>query len=257
MLASPKARVVIADPNWSYQNWTDAKRGAAKAHYACTSVEELAKLPVKDWVDPDGAILALWGVFPKLCELVDLGRAWGFEHVTGVPWLKTTNDLGAIRSGCGFWVRGAAEVLTFWRRAKRSGGHGALRLREGFVGTVRAAGVAKGTKSMTPVGLLEGCEDELPGTHFYAPRGKHSAKPLLLHEWLEKRYDGPYLELFARNKRPGWTCWGDELGVRLTPEGAVECEPVRYAPSSVRRGKVKAVVADVQLDEAADDQEGF
>ena len=23
---------------------------------------------------------------------------------------------------------------------------------------------------------------------------------------------GPYLELFARQTRPGWTCWGNEVG---------------------------------------------
>ena len=46
---------------------------------------------------------------------------------------------------------------------------------------------------------------------FMAPRGKHSEKPELLQDMVERLIDGPYLELFARRKRKGWTCIGDEL----------------------------------------------
>ena len=40
---------------------------------------------------------------------------------------------------------------------------------------------------------------------------KHSAKPQEMYELIESRSQGPYLELFARNSRPGWSSWGDEI----------------------------------------------
>jgi len=44
-----------------------------------------------------------------------------------------------------------------------------------------------------------------------APVGEHSAKPDEAYRRIERLYPGPYLELFARKAREGWTTWGDEL----------------------------------------------
>ena len=30
---------------------------------------------------------------------------------------------------------------------------------------------------------------------------------------VERLYDGPYLELFARSRRDGWDGWGDQAGM--------------------------------------------
>ena len=38
---------------------------------------------------------------------------------------------------------------------------------------------------------------------------KHSRKPEM-YDMIESMYDGPYVELFARNKRDGWESWGNE-----------------------------------------------
>lgn len=40
---------------------------------------------------------------------------------------------------------------------------------------------------------------------------KHSQKPELVYEMIEKMYSGPYMELFARENREGWDNWGNEL----------------------------------------------
>lgn len=232
-LPSPRARVVIADPDWAYQAWTRANRGSPDDHYETSPIDEIKALPVASWCD-DQAVLALWGTFPKLPQAVEVMQAWGFEHVTAFPWIKTTKDLSKIRTVMGFWVRGAAEFVAIGRRSAVSGARGAMKLKKGFVGTVRAGGIEAGLKSMTPVGLLTDDSEDPPGTHFYAPITGHSRKPLALHEWLEQRYDGPYLELFARTERPGWTCWGDELGVKLTPDGAFSCQTVE--PKKKARG---------------------
>lgn len=46
---------------------------------------------------------------------------------------------------------------------------------------------------------------------FEAARTEHSAKPEPFYEIVERASHGPYLELFARRPRAGWTGWGDEL----------------------------------------------
>lgn len=43
-----------------------------------------------------------------------------------------------------------------------------------------------------------------------APRREHSRKPDETFPRIEALYGGPYLELFARQQRAGWTVWGDE-----------------------------------------------
>jgi N6-adenosine-specific RNA methylase IME4 len=44
-----------------------------------------------------------------------------------------------------------------------------------------------------------------------APRREHSRKPDEVHARIERLVAGPYLELFALQRRPGWKCWGDQL----------------------------------------------
>ena len=66
--------------------------------------------------------------------------------------------------------------------------------------------------------VLFGVKGSLPllrhdiGTWFQAPRkGQHSAKPQEFFEMVEKASPGPWLEMFARNKRSGWVTWGAEV----------------------------------------------
>jgi len=44
-----------------------------------------------------------------------------------------------------------------------------------------------------------------------APVTRHSAKPHTVYDEIEWCYDGPYVELFARNEREGWESWGNEV----------------------------------------------
>lgn len=43
-----------------------------------------------------------------------------------------------------------------------------------------------------------------------APRREHSRKPDEQYERIESLVLGPYLEMFARQRRPGWDVWGNE-----------------------------------------------
>lgn len=53
-----------------------------------------------------------------------------------------------------------------------------------------------------------------------SPRREHSRKPDEVQDQLDALYgDRPRLEIFARQERPGWTCWGNDTG-RFMAEGA-------------------------------------
>lgn len=43
-------------------------------------------------------------------------------------------------------------------------------------------------------------------------KSQHSRKPDEFYSIIEEMYDGPYVELFARRERDGWTSWGNEVG---------------------------------------------
>jgi N6-adenosine-specific RNA methylase IME4 len=45
-----------------------------------------------------------------------------------------------------------------------------------------------------------------------APRREHSRKPDQQYQDIEQLVGGPYLELFARTEREGWTSWGNQTG---------------------------------------------
>jgi N6-adenosine-specific RNA methylase IME4 len=48
---------------------------------------------------------------------------------------------------------------------------------------------------------------------FEWPRGRHSEKPAEFYEVVQTVSPGPYLDLFARERRDGWHGWGDELAL--------------------------------------------
>lgn len=48
-------------------------------------------------------------------------------------------------------------------------------------------------------------------TWLFAPKQEHSHKPEEQYAVIERCSPGPYLELFARRKRPGWQAWGNEV----------------------------------------------
>ena len=182
---------ILADPPWSYQNMSSKAHGAAVSAFDCMTDIDIGNVPVSQWC-LDDSWLALWATFPKLPEAMNVMDLWGFTYVTAVPWVKTIPSTGCIARGVGFHTMGAAELLLLGR-------HGQAKLK---------------TRDGTPIGLLEGQQKT-----FYSPRGRHSEKPECVQDWLGRRYDGPYLELFARRFRLGWVCLGHELGHHLGPSG--------------------------------------
>jgi N6-adenosine-specific RNA methylase IME4 len=50
----------------------------------------------------------------------------------------------------------------------------------------------------------------------YAPVREHSRKPDEMYARIERLFgDIPRIELYAREQRPGWTAWGDQIRLNL------------------------------------------
>lgn len=48
-------------------------------------------------------------------------------------------------------------------------------------------------------------------TWMFAPLQDHSHKPEEQYAVIERISEGPFLELFARRRQPGWAAWGNEI----------------------------------------------
>jgi hypothetical protein len=109
------ARLVFADPPWSYSNSGDKTRSAA-SHYSCLPMAEIVDhlRIAHDYTAADDAYLVLWATFPLLSEWMSVATegAIGWRYVTGGAWAKT----GA--PGAGFHWRGNAEPVLIYRRGK-------------------------------------------------------------------------------------------------------------------------------------------
>lgn len=182
-------RVILADPPWRFKNYSAKGEGKNPvAHYHCMPLDEIARLPVAQLASGDGAACVMWATAPMLSEALDLLRAWGFRYKTGGAWSKLSKTGEKIAFGTGYIYRSAAEFFLL-----------------GQFGDV--APMSRSVRNL--IG------DDLAGLAEWAiaaPVREHSRKPPQMHEALEQLFDGPYCELFAREWRPGWDCWGDEIG---------------------------------------------
>lgn len=135
----------------------------------------------------DDCMLFMWRVAAMQQEALDVAAVWGFAIKTELIWLKTTKT-GRRFFGMGHTLRAEHEVCLVGTR-------GTPRVKANDVRTVI---------DQLDYGLLdfEGLE---------APALGHSRKPERFYEIVEELCEGPYCELFARRRRPGWTCIGDQL----------------------------------------------
>jgi N6-adenosine-specific RNA methylase IME4 len=167
-----RSRVLVADPPWAFgDRLPGGGRGAAK-HYQCMDVEALKSFPLPAMADD--SVLLLWRVAAMQREALDVLEAWGFTLKTEIVWRKLTKH-GKPHFGMGHYVRAGHETCLLGIR-----GRWKPRVRN-----VRSV--------------------------FEAPVGKHSEKPAAFYDLVEELADGPYVELFARRRRPGWECLGNEL----------------------------------------------
>jgi N6-adenosine-specific RNA methylase IME4 len=182
--ALPKGyfKAILADPPWHYEVWAEGSARNASAKYDTMDCEDIAAMPVHE-LAAEHCVLFLWITWPRLKESLQTIAAWGFEYKTcGFAWIKAhANQVEMFRDdldgdiGLGYWTRANSEVCLLATKGKP----------RRIDASVRQAIVA--------------------------PRREHSRKPDGVHERIERLVDGPYLELFARQERDGWTMWGNEV----------------------------------------------
>lgn len=180
---------IAVDPPWFYKTHTPVISTRDPRHHykgGVMSLKDIAALPVGDVGAPD-CHLFLWVTGPFLEKAFGIIKAWGFRY-SGVAFtwikLKKSHDAHQLRIlptadgdfhvGMGYTTRKNTEFVLLARRGN-------------------AKRIAKDVREL-----------------IIAPRREHSRKPDEAYSRIESYAAGPYLELFGREQRPGWTVRGDE-----------------------------------------------
>lgn len=180
-LPDRKFGVILADPEWSFDVWSEdtGQDRAAANHYPTSTIEVIKSRPVAS-IAADECVLGLWATVPKLPAALDVMREWGFTYVSQIVWVKD-------RIGTGYWFRNNHEILLIGKRGA-------------------PPKPADGTQWRSAI---------------EAPRGAHSEKPDFQYEFFETFFSGwPAIELNARRARPGWESWGNQAQAAPSTEAA-------------------------------------
>lgn len=181
---------VVVDPPWQttagrtlggyirnaagQQPFVVRQNAARQLAYPSLSVAEIAALPIPA---APAAHLYLWTINRYLTDAFAILRGWGFQYSTTLVWAKRP-----MGGGLGGPFGLATEFVLFGRRGRLS----------------------------TQARIGRNWFDwKRPYTA--AGKPKHSAKPPEFFQMIEHVSPGPYLEMFARQPREGWTVWGDEV----------------------------------------------
>lgn len=194
---------ILADPPWRFQNRTGkmAPEHQRLLRYPTLSLEEICEMPVAR-VAAEKSHLYLWVPNALLQEGLQVMKQWGFAYKSNLIWFKTRKDGGPDGRGVGFYFRNVTEIVLF-----------------GVRGNMRT--LAPGRRQ---VNLLA------------SQKREHSRKPDELYGLIERCSPGPYLELFARFNRPGWSQWGNE-----------DVEANALTNSALRRGHIEAQAQQMAL----------
>jgi N6-adenosine-specific RNA methylase IME4 len=147
------------------------KRGADR-HYSLMKTADIMNLNVND-IAEDNCHLYLWTTNNFFPDALKVMEAWGFNYKTTITWVKD-------RIGLGQYYRGITEHCLF------------------------------GVKGSIPYKIVDGKRQQ-GVTVIYAPKTKHSEKPIEIIRMIEKVSYPSYVEIFAREKREGWDSLGDEV----------------------------------------------
>lgn len=167
-----KFQTVVVDAPWPIKD--RLPWGGAASHYGLMTVQDILEY-VKTFdnrLAPD-CRLFMWRLASMPMEALDIVTHWGFKPKTEIVWIKQTTQ-GNRWFGMGRTVRAEHETCIIATRG-------------------RPAVLNHSVRST-----------------FSAKVWRHSSKPDAFYQIVESLSPGPYLELFSRQDRPGWTCVGDE-----------------------------------------------
>lgn len=177
-LDGAKFRTVLADPPWQFQNRTGKVAPEHKRlnRYETMTLDQIKGLPVQQACE-DTAHLYLWVPNALLPEGLAVLIAWGFQYKSNIIWHKVRKDGGPDGRGVGFYFRNTTELILFGVRGKN------------------ARTLAPGRSQVNII---------------RSQKREHSRKPDEAYELVEACSSGPFLEMFARGARPGWSAWGNQ-----------------------------------------------
>lgn len=169
---------ILADPPWQFQNRTGKVAPEHKRlnRYGTMNLQQIMDLPVSELTE-ETAHLYLWVPNALLPEGLKVMEAWGFTYKSNIVWHKIRKDGGSDGRGVGFYFRNVTELVLFGVKGKN-----ARTLQPG----------------RTQVNYLA------------TRKREHSRKPDEFYDIVESCSPGPYLELFARGPREGWSVWGNQ-----------------------------------------------
>lgn len=229
---SKKFNVIVADCPWPFKDtlkMSDVKRSAL-SNYDVMTIADIKNLPIKDYADPNGAILALWVPSSLLQEGLDTMNAWGFKHKQTYVWVKTkkaplkevaTHFFKYLKIGKKKINKVKPKELSLYKTSLE-------RVMEllnpdnstGLLNKMLAFGMGRlfrQTHELCLIGtsnnrIYKELANKSQRSVSLAENLKHSAKPEHLQDSLDIMFPkGQKLELFARRLRPGWTCLGNEV----------------------------------------------
>jgi N6-adenosine-specific RNA methylase IME4 len=168
----------LADPPWQFQNRTGkvAPEHRRLNRYGTMTLDDIKALPVSQ-AAADTCHLYLWVPNALLPEGLAVLAAWGFQYKSNIVWHKVRKDGGPDGRGVGFYFRNTTELVLFGVRGKN------------------ARTLAPGRSQ---VNILR------------TQKREHSRKPDEFYDIVESCSSAPYLELFARGTRRGWSSWGNQ-----------------------------------------------
>jgi N6-adenosine-specific RNA methylase IME4 len=190
-LAARSYDLAVIDPPWHFKTRSPkGQRKSASMHFRTMTLAEIMALPVRELLKDD-AIVYLWTTGPLLDEAIATLKAWGITYVANFAWRKVSRN-GKMQWGTGYWARSCHETVLL-----------------GTVGNPRCFN-------------LPSC--------FNGVRREHSRKPEEFYQMIIERTPGlRRADVFAREKREGWDCWGDEVWKFSSHRGDTE-------PSAVLMG---------------------
>jgi len=173
-------RVLCADPPWPFNDKLPGRNRGAARNYKLMSIPDIMRMPFPPLASD--CVLFLWRVSSMQSEALKVADAWGFTPKSEIIWLKKTVNGNRFFS-MGRTVRAEHETCLIATRGKPVIKNHSIR--STFVTDLDFEGLS-------------------------APFAGHSVKPEKFYEIVESLLDGPFLELYARRQRPGWTCLGDQ-----------------------------------------------
>lgn len=182
---------------WTFQtkstpSYMQTRHGATASTEPDQKAEETQNSTIAQWMliesarcrfvslQGGGCALFMWATFPTVPDALRVMEAWGFAYKTAAfVWIKKYKSGGNFY-GMGAYTRANAEVC--------------------LLGVTPGFKAKEMVKSHSVHQVIE------------SPIQAHSVKPdETRHRIVELLGDVPRIELFARQRVPGWDAWGDEI----------------------------------------------